>query len=143
MGVNARIGYNTPWLTGNWKLQLNLGWYYNTTFVTNNRFGYVGANGPQFFPAIEYQIDENSSVGGYLKYSPMSSGFSFLNSSTNYEVAAGAYYMLPGLLFGKYKHTINFDFAHLSIKPDAIRVFSNSTSLGLGRVLSLIKKLYL
>jgi hypothetical protein len=109
-----------------------LGWYYNTTFVTNNRFGYVGANGPQFFPTVEYTIDENSAVGGYLKFSPMSTGFSFLNSSMNYEAAIGAYYMLPGLLFGKFKHTINLDFAHLSMKPDTIRAYSNSTTLSLG-----------
>ena len=135
LGVNLRAGYDTPWLTGDWKLQLNLGWYYNTTFVTNDRFGYVNANGPQFFPAVSYTIDENSSVGGYLKFSPMSTGFSFLNSSMNYEVAAGAYYMFPGLLFGKFKHTLNLDFAHLSIKPDAVRAFSNSTTIGLGVLL--------
>ena len=132
LGVNLRLGYDTPWMTGPWKLQLNFGWYYNTTFVTKSYFGYVNANGPQFFPTIEYSREDGSAIGGYLKFSPISSGLSFLNSSLNYEVAIGANYMFSGLLFGKFKHTINFDFSQLSMKPDAVRAYANSTSLGLG-----------
>jgi len=132
LGVNLRVGYDTPWMTGPWRLQLNFGWYYNTTFVTKNYFGYVNANGPQFFPTIEYSMEDGSAIGGYLKFSPISSGLSFLNSSLNYEVAIGANYMFPGLLFGKYKYTVSLDFAQLSMKPDAVRAYANSTSLGLG-----------
>lgn len=132
LGANLRFGYETPWLPAPWHLQINLGWYYNTTFVTNNRFGYVNAMGPQLFPMVDYQINENSKVGGYLKFSPLSSnGVSLKNSEFNYELAFGTHYMPPGLILEKYKYTINFDFAHLTMKQESIRMFANSSSIGL------------
>lgn len=135
LGLNARIGWDTPWLKNQWSMQMNLGWYYNTTFVTNDRFGYVNANGPQLFPVVEYRINPDSKVGGFVKFSPLSVGFSFLDSEFNYELAAGAYYVFPGMIFEKYKYSVNLDYAHLSIKPNSIRAYSNSTTLGFGILL--------
>jgi hypothetical protein len=92
--------------------------------------------GPQLFPMVDYQINENSKVGGYWKFSPLSSnGVSLKNSEFNYELAFGTYYMFPWFIFEKYKYTINCDFAHLTMKQESLRMFANSSSIGLSLLL--------
>ena len=133
LGLNLRVGYDTSWLPNPWNLQLAAGWYLNTTFVQNNRFGYEWVNGPQLYPQLSYRLDEQRSVGGYLKFSPVMAGpSSVLSLSRNFEVATGLHYLFPVSWIGNRSISIAVDFAHLAIQPDAVRVISNSTSLNLG-----------
>jgi hypothetical protein len=130
LGLNLRLGYDTPLLSDPWKFQVCLGWYANTMFVTNDRFGYQWANGPQLYPTLSYRFEDRSILGGYVKYSPVLAGTFY--ATINYELAAGLYYHFPMSWLGDRHAVVNFDFAHLNVRPDRVQVFSNSTSLGLG-----------
>ena len=133
LGLNLRVGYDTTWLPSPWSLQLATGWYVNTTFVKNNRFGYEWVNGPQLYPQWSYRLDEQRSIGGYLKFSPVMAGpSSVLSLTRNFEAATGLNYLFPASWLGNRTASIAVDFAHLSLQPDALKVFSNSTSFNLG-----------
>ena len=132
LGINAGAGYETPWLAENWKLGLKLGWYFNTTFVTQNLFGYESVTGPQFYPTATYRLSEQSLFEAYFKFSPMMENASFMSLSQNYEVAAGLQYLFPFDFLGSNQSMLQLDFAHLSVKPSQVRVFSNSSSLSFG-----------
>ncbi len=132
LGTNLRAGYETPMLKGYWKLGLNLGWYFNTTFVTQNLFGYESVTGPQFFPMVTYQMGDLSTLRAYFKWSPIVRNISFMRTSENYEIASGVSWTFPFDFLGLNQYLLQFDFAHLSLKPNEVRVISNSSSFSLG-----------
>lgn len=133
LGVNLRLGYDTPWLSAPWKLIVNFGWYYATSIVTNGYFGYVNAGGPQLFPSVSYELNNGGVVSGYLKFSPILNGLSFVDNGLNFEGAVGFIYLFPGKLFNK-RYTANLDIAHFTMNVDSARAISNSYTLGMGLI---------
>lgn len=131
-GANFSARYEPTVFKGSWKLGLHLGWYFNTTFVTQNLFGYEAVTGPQLFPTISYRFENQSSLGAYFKWSPMMKDVSFMRISENYEIAAGLNWIFPFHLLGMNQYLMQFDFAHLAVKPNQIRVISNSSSFSFG-----------
>ncbi len=116
-GANARIGYRVL-ASGRWTLRVYLGLYYTTTYGGSGDFGYSNLMGPQIYPAIAYRLGSGAVAAIYLKYSLVSSGFTFY-STDNREFAAGAqYFFAPfksGWLGGKCLG-LTADFSWLSLK---------------------------
>jgi hypothetical protein len=133
LGLNLRAHFATDWLPQPWLLSIAGGWYTNTTFVTNNRFGYEWVNGPQLYPQLIYQVDEQRQWGGYLKFSPVFSGpTSMLSWSRNFEAALGIFHSAPWPWWNNRIGLIQLDVAHLQIKPSLAKVYSNTVSMSLG-----------
>jgi len=127
LGVNTRLGYLFPALTTDLFLSLYAGYYFTTTFVTNDFFGYKNLGGPQIYPAIRKVLSNGHVVSGYFKFSPVSSSFSLLTLS-NREIAGGVAYsvILPN------QHSLAGTFDYSNIRLDLNRFTVSTTSLTLG-----------
>lgn len=127
VGVNGRFGYHFGLAKG-FKVGLNLGWYYTTTFVTGDAFGWNNLMGPQFFPTINYTFGRNS-FGLYFKYSPIMTGVSFL-SLANKEMAAGLTY--SRLFDNGNSFKVGIDWSRTDLTLDADTIASNVYAFSVG-----------
>ncbi len=133
MGFNARLGYLFPIFSTDWFLSLYGGYYYTTTFVTADAFGYKNLGGPQIYPAIRKVFDHGAVASGYFKFSPVASSLSLLKLS-NREIAAGLGY--SWILPEQQSIGINVDYSNVAFNlanPDDssnVSISVNSISLG-------------
>ncbi len=101
-GADVRYGREFLFNEGTWAMYLFGGFYGLGTFGTDN-VGYSGVYGPEVFPAVRYTFQNGSMIGGYAKYSPILSGFGFLNFENAHLSAGLNYYLKPfreGILRG-------------------------------------------
>jgi hypothetical protein len=127
LGVNTRLGYFLPPITPDLFLSFYAGYYFTTTFVTNDFFGYKNLGGPQIYPAIRKVLANGHVLSGYFKFSPVSSSFSLLTLS-NREIAGGLAYSI--LLEDQRSLGVTLDYSN--IKLDFNNVLMSTTSLTLG-----------
>lgn len=133
LGLNFRGGYVIPGVPKPWMITLMGGYYFATTFVSTNEFGYSGLSGPQLYPNVRYLTRSGNQVTGYLKFSPIASGFALLSFS-NREVAAGGSYIWtrPGV-------ALNLDFSDLALSYTTstggiLQATSRTFSLGVSKL---------
>lgn len=93
LGLNARFGYNIQKIREPWGLTLSGGFYYVTTFVNTQSFGFQNIGGPQLYPFLRYIKKSGDIVSSYLKISPVASRLSLLTLSSR-EMALGIHYTL-------------------------------------------------
>ena len=132
LGLNFRVGYILPFIKSPWQMHVLAGMYYTTMFVTTNSFGFRNLAGPQFFPVITRAFKNGSSMTGYFKFSPISSGFA-IRSFSNRELAFGLSYALA--LPNKHPLSFSLDVANVHFKLDrylGITYDSSSISFGAG-----------
>ncbi|MEK6579872.1 MAG: hypothetical protein AABZ55_11650 [Bdellovibrionota bacterium] len=129
LGVNSRLGYALPFVKLPWRATIMAGFYYTTTFVTGNQFGFENLMGPQIFPVVKRLIGSRDSLGAYFKFSPVGKGFSLLTFS-NREVAFGLN-LTRSFNRGK-SASLSVDLASLDLVIDGIRLISNSASFSIG-----------
>jgi hypothetical protein len=136
LGLNFRVGYKTPWLSGPWELRLMGGWYYTTMFVSDLSYGFRNMNGPQLFPTARRTLGNGAIAGAYFKFSPVTDGLSPLSLS-NREIAAGLSYSFPpgqgGSSIRKKRWSLLLDFASMQLSIRQRLFKTNSLSLGVGR----------
>ena len=126
-GFNARLGYILPFVKAPWAISLYGGWYYTTTFVAGNAFGYKGLSGPQIYPSIKRILPNSDVVALYFKFSPISNGLSFLSAS-NREIAGGLAYVHT--LGNGHVVAATLDYSNFKIFLDEINSQTNSFTLG-------------
>ena len=95
IGLNLRAGKKLDWLSPPWELTLSAGLYY-LTMITSGNFGFSNVAGPQLYPTIRYSFNNGSALLSYVKFSPISQGFTLM-SFTNFELATGVHYQFPRL----------------------------------------------
>lgn len=125
-GVNARLGYDLPFVRYPWKVKLTGGAYYTTMFVGNEKFGFRNMKGPQLFPVVMRDFGKGRFSYSYLKYAPVTSGFADFGG--NRELAFGGGYKIrrnDGTLLG-----FSLDIAHISMVVEEIPISSFSATLG-------------
>ena len=128
VGLNARIGYVLPFPSRVWKASLMAGAYFSTMFVSESVFGYKNVSGPQLYPTLQRYFNNGDIGSAYLKYSPISNAFGFLNLS-NRELAAGIGWLHS---FGPRKLLLNLDLAHLRFLLNGTEIQNRSTTLSIG-----------
>ncbi|MEN9723832.1 MAG: hypothetical protein RJB38_1818 [Pseudomonadota bacterium] len=132
LGANVRVGYAFPQVSPPWRISVMTGAYFITMFVSPGVFGFQNLMGPQMFPNIRYQLKSGDSVGGYFKFSPISTSFSVAQLS-NREIAAGLSYRKK-LGSSTSRRSIDFsaDLSQLKIVIDGAPISTRSTSFGVG-----------
>jgi hypothetical protein len=128
LGVNSRLGYLFPALTTDLFLSLYAGYYFTSTFVTNDFFGYKNLGGPQIYPAIRKVLSSGHVISGYFKFSPVSSSFSLLTLS-NREIAGGVAYSV--ILPNSHSVAATLDYSNIRLDLDRFKVSTTSLTLGL------------
>lgn len=132
LGVNLRGGYALPFLPEPWRLSLLVGAYYTTTFVTGNAYGFKNMAGPQIFPSIRRRLGNGGAISGYVKFSPVSDRFNFLELSSR-EIATGATWSIP--MSGGKAFTLSVDLANIQIQSAQTVIKTTSASLSAGLAL--------
>ena len=129
-GANLRIGYLIPFRNSPWTLTLMSGAYYATSFATPAAFGYHNLIGPQLFPVFRRALNGSGYLSGYMKFSPIMTGLSFLSLSSS-ELAFGAGYGLTSSSSGHTMGvTLDVSLLRLALIPDGA-VRSRSMTLGI------------
>lgn len=129
LGINLRIGYQTPWLSPPWILKFIFGWYYLTMLTQDKAFGFQNVSGPMIFPTLIRLLSQQQSLFFYLKVAPISSGFSLQSSS--YEGAAGGGYLFPINSSQQLSISLNFSTLRLNLGAGQ-NAQSQSISTGVG-----------
>jgi hypothetical protein len=131
LGLNLRFGYSVPSIKEPWRLSLLGGVYYTTMMVSSKEYGYANVAGPQFYPVVRRIAANGETLAGYLKFSPVSSGFSVLNLSSR-EIAAGASWSRPRAGGGMISYSIDLADIELDIESKGKVGHSRSITLGVG-----------
>ena len=92
LGVNARLGYHLIEAPSSIRVNINGGFYYNTSFST---IGFANMYGPQLYPEFIYVLDNGNSIMLYAKFSPALSQAKSLSFTENREIATGMHYSFP------------------------------------------------
>jgi hypothetical protein len=130
VGANLRyartiFGAKTPW-----QVRLMGGWYFTSTLVDNDAYGYKNVSGPMIFPVLRHTIDQDKSWFIYGKYSPVSSGFSFSLATGSSEIAGGGGYTWT---IGKSTlASVTLDASKLSLVDTQSGLSVENSTLGLG-----------
>ena len=128
LGVNLRAGYIMPIERSRWRVSILGGAYYTTTFVPGGRYGFQNMLGPQLYPNMRYTLSNDSSLNGYIKYSPVAGGGVKLLPASNFEFATGGGFLrdLPeGRSWG-----ISLDYAQIQLTFDVVQITARSLTLG-------------
>jgi len=126
LGANARVGYFFPQITSDLFISLYAGYYFTTTYVTNNQFGYKNLGGPQLYPSIRKVLSNGNVLSGYFKFSPVASSLSLLTLS-NREIAGGLSYII--MLPEDHSVGISFDYSTISLTVEESTTKTNALSL--------------
>ena len=94
LGFNTRVGYILPFIESPWVVSIYGGWYYTTTFVQGNSFGYRNMSGPQIYPSVRRTLPSGDVLAAYFKFSPVASSLKLLTISDR-EIAGGVAYIHP------------------------------------------------
>lgn len=129
IGINARAGYTVPGIQDPWRLSIMVGIYYVTMLTSTGNFGFQNMAGPQLFPVLRRSLKNGDAIVTYLKFSPVSSGFSFLQLS-NREIAGGGAYLFK--LKNDHMMSLTFDVANLALEISGEAISSTSISFGFG-----------
>ncbi len=132
-GANFRLGYTFIFIPEPWRVSIQFGYYYTTTHVTDNLFGYQAISGPQIYPTIRRVLASGDAITAYAKFSPIASQFQFLAFS-NREIAAGlsyGYLVKNGFLADR-MIILSADFADLYIAEQDSEAKSRSMTVGIG-----------
>ena len=131
LGLNLRLGYQIS-LSKTTYLDIMPGWYFTTTFTTNNAFGFKNMTGPQIFPVLKYKIGSKINGYNYFKYSPIMDGFGMPTFKSK-EIAAGFGIIIGSFIRPGMPMIISVDYANLDINfENMIYIKSNAFSFGLG-----------
>ncbi len=128
LGINLRFGYLIPNISTEWFLSIYGGWYYTTTFVTSNSFGYFNLSGPQLYPSIRKVLGNGDIIGAYFKYSPIASSLSLLSLS-NRELGGGISYVR--LLPNDHSIGATLDISNIFLTFENIITKTNSLTFGI------------
>ncbi len=129
LGLNGRIGYIVPGVKAPWRFAVMAGYYFTTTMVEGDAYGFKNMSGPQLFPVLSRRIGPNSAVGGYFKFSPVTSGANPL-SFQNREFAMG--FNFTRFLKNAKSWNISADVASFKLNVEGFAISSTSYSLGFG-----------
>ena len=124
IGLNARVGYVLQSVPKPWDVTISGGVYYLSSIVTGD-FGFTGVGGPSLYPTVSRTFSDLSSVFLYLKFSPITSGKTFLSLANN-ETALGTGYafLVGGKMLG-----LTLDMSQLNLNLMGTVIASNSYSL--------------
>jgi hypothetical protein len=129
LGLNARVGYIVPSVKAPWRFAVMGGFYYTTTMVDGDSYGFKNMAGPQLFPVLSKRINNNTAIGGYFKFSPVTTGASPL-AFNNREIAGGLNF--TRFLKGGKSWNVSLDVASFALNIGDIAINSTSYSLGFG-----------
>ena len=128
LGFNARLGYLIPNISSDWFLSVYGGWYFTTTTVSEDTFGYQNLSGPQIYPSVRKVLGNGDVISAYFKFSPVASSFSVLTMS-NREIAGGVAYIR--LLPDDHSLAATFDISNIKLTIDGIVTQTNTLTLGI------------
>jgi hypothetical protein len=131
LGLNGRIDYSVPFVSDPWKLNIAFGWYYVTSFGSDN-YGFANVNGPQIYPSVRYYFKSENFLSGYAKYSPVVSSAAFLPFGSR-EEAIGLGYGIQ--VSSQHQISFNLDFATLRLVLDQSVAQTRTITLGLSYTL--------
>ncbi len=126
-GANARLGYFFPPISSDLFISLYAGYYFSSTFVTDNYFGFKNVGGPQIYPAVRKVLANGNVLAWYFKFSPIASSLSLMTLSNN-EIASGLSYSV--ILSGDHSLGIGIDYSSLTLSSDLATCKTKSLSLG-------------
>jgi len=129
IGVNLRLGRFFSQPASPWSWGILAGGYYTTMIVSDDLFGFKNMTGPQLFPVLRYQVNKESSVSGYAKYSPILSAEGLLPFSQR-ELAFGMSYQRA--LSSTSSLSFSLDLADLQLEISTVAVSSRSLSASVG-----------
>jgi hypothetical protein len=127
LGVNTRVGYILLRAPSGFRINLNAGWYFNTSMST---IGFGNMFGPQLYPEFSYIFNNGHSILLYGKFSPALSSESVITFSDNREVAMGTHYSFP--ISDNRRLSIGLDFSQLKISVSPNWGCTNTYSLSAG-----------
>ena len=127
LGVNARVGYILPFVELPWAVSLYGGWYYTTTFVQANAFGYKNLSGPQIYPSVVRAFPNGDALAWYFKFSPVAGSLKLLSMSDR-EIASGLAYIHP--LKNGHVLSGSFDYSDIQLIFNGINSQTDSLTLG-------------
>ncbi len=141
LGANVRLGVPIPpILPKPLSLNLMLGWYYITMFVTDNQFGFQNIRGPQIYPELSWIIHLKNDLPlvftTYFKFSPISTSLTTLtfknrelSTGLNVRIPVGGANVLP---YYAYMKALSIGVNYTTINPEiqALRLVTikNSTT---------------
>ncbi len=129
LGLNARVGYIVPGIKAPWRFAVMGGYYFTTSMVEGDAYGFKNMAGPQLFPVLSKRINPNTALGGYFKLSPVTSGAEPL-AFRNRELAFGMSF--TRFLKNAKSWNISLDIASFKLNISNIAISSTSYSLGFG-----------
>jgi len=123
LGINGRVGYQVFQPQSKFRLTFFGGYYYISTFVSDNSFGFNNVVGPQVYPLLRWQFTPKDMVFGYGKYSPVNTNP--VPDFNNHEFAFGGGWN-RGLKNGHYL-TIGIDYSNFGLRFRDVISISVST----------------
>lgn len=127
MGLNARVGYSVIKAPSPYRLNLNVGFYWNTSF---SDIGFGNMMGPQVYPEFAYILNNGHSIHAYGKLSPAFSNTYSISFSENREIAAGVHYSFP--ITDSNRLSVGMDVSQLQLSVDDTWGITNTYSLSGG-----------
>lgn len=135
LGLNFRVGYYPSILPAPWRFGVLVGIYYLSMSVSvpqgEQLFGFSGVMGPQLFPVVTRNLRGGGSIGGYLKFSPIGTGFSLRNLSDR-EIGAGVQWRRS--LDSEIPFILAVDFSDLALNFEEVstRISARTFSCSIG-----------
>ena len=127
MGLNARVGYSVIKAPSPYRLNLNVGFYWNTSF---SDIGFGNMMGPQLYPEFSYILNNGHSIHAYGKLSPAFSNDYSISFNDNREIAAGVHYSFP--ITESNRLSVGLDLSQLKLSVDRNWGITNTYSLSAG-----------
>ena len=127
LGLNGRVSRVLTAPGSRLEASLAVGIYYLTTLGASSGIGNV--SGPQVFPEVSWAIDQSNCIYGYFKFSPVNSGFRFLQLS-NRELALGSSW--SHRLDSGHPVSMTLDSSDLSLNLSGVQVSTHTLTLGAG-----------
>ncbi len=113
LGINGRIGTGLIKAPSPLRVNLNAGFYYNTSV---SDVGFTNMYGPQLYPEMIYVFNNGNSILVYGKFSPALSNSLSISLSNNREVAMGSHFSFK--LNDKHRLSVGIDISQLNLLVD-------------------------
>lgn len=126
LGVNLRAGYHVIRAPSQFRLIMNAGFYYNTSY---GNIGFSNMYGPQVYPELSYIFNNGHAALLYAKFSPALFNGT-IDFKSNKEAAMGAYYVFP--MNPKLRMAVGFDISKLDLATVDQRASTTTYSLSTG-----------
>lgn len=126
LGVNVRVGYHLIRAPSPFRLIMNAGFYYNTSFGS---IGFSNMYGPQIYPEFSYIFNNGHAALLYAKFSPALFNGT-VDFKSNKEAALGTYYVFP--LNPKLRMAVGFDISKLDLSTGEQNASTTTYSLSTG-----------